>query len=730
MDEPKDFGLDENAIVRRWMLEIDCASKREKSWRESGEKIYKKYKGENKKRNSFNILWSNTETLMPALYNSTPKPDVRRRFKDVDPLGKAVAEVLQRAITYSVDCGNFDEKMEFDIVDSLLPGRATSQVLYVPTISTTGDTEAVTYEQTTTEHIHWEDLRIGPGKIWSEVPWIAIGSDLRKFDVKKQFGDDIADLVKYNIPSDEKVQSKENEDIRSLFDTARFWCVWDKDEKQVFFLTESVKKRIFALKNEKGEPPVNFKEFFPIPEPLRLFVDPTSNIPTILYDLYEEQAEELNIISSRINRIVEVLRVRGIYDSTLSEISQLLNSDNNDLIPITNAAKWADRGGIEKAIWYMPIDQCAIVLRELYAARDQCKQVIYEITGLSDIIRGSTDPNETLGAQQIKNQWGTLRLQRMQRRVQRYIRDLIRLMGEVIAEKFSIDTLAKMTGLKYPSAQEKAEAQVLLKQAQADSAQQQNPQIQQLQDVISKPSWEEILQVMRNDPAREFRIDIETDSTISATLNEDTVALKELLTGIVQFVDGITPAVQSGAVPMDTVKSLIGVICRRSKLGLEVEDAIDQIKQPAPQPDPEQAKAQAAQQAAQVKAQTDQQIAQMKTETDQAANQMKMQSEQMKIQMQAQLSAAEQKAQQETDMVRQQAETQQHQMKIEMDAHVNEVEQQFKDAQHQRDQDFLRWKAELEAAVKIEVANISAQAAKENAATKAAENEIATEVKQ
>jgi hypothetical protein len=55
---------------------------------------------------------SNIETLLPAIYNSTPSPDVRRRFGDRDPIAKSVSDIVERAISYSVDAYDFDAMMQ------------------------------------------------------------------------------------------------------------------------------------------------------------------------------------------------------------------------------------------------------------------------------------------------------------------------------------------------------------------------------------------------------------------------------------------------------------------------------------------------------------------------------------------------------------------------------------------------------------------------------------------
>ena len=75
-------------IVKRWVAEIDRSSRREKDWREDATKVYDRYRGKQRGKNSYNILFANTETLRPAIYNSTPKPDVRRRYADEDIVAK------------------------------------------------------------------------------------------------------------------------------------------------------------------------------------------------------------------------------------------------------------------------------------------------------------------------------------------------------------------------------------------------------------------------------------------------------------------------------------------------------------------------------------------------------------------------------------------------------------------------------------------------------------------
>src|SRR5215471_18691790 len=92
VDTPKDFGTGPQAEVRRWLVELKLARKRMDDWRKGSKKLWDLYHGTRagRKRNSYNVLYANTEILSPAVYNSLPTPDIRRRFGDADPMGKAV----------------------------------------------------------------------------------------------------------------------------------------------------------------------------------------------------------------------------------------------------------------------------------------------------------------------------------------------------------------------------------------------------------------------------------------------------------------------------------------------------------------------------------------------------------------------------------------------------------------------------------------------------------------
>lgn len=701
---------------RRWKKEILLSGKRERDWEREGEKIVKRYRGEEKKRNRYNVLWANTEILRPAIYNSRPNPDVRRRFRDADPVGKAVSEVLERSLQVFLDGDAFDDAAKNDVLDALLPGRGISRIRYVPKISTTeteeaedendtSDTEATAdepnaapdqdkadaegdaepndlpdeeVESETVEivHIDWKDFRHGYGRTWVEVPWTGFRHKLTRAEAEEKFGEDEPALAKveFTVPVADEYK-KPGDQVGETEKIAEFWEVWDKVASRVFFVHEEVEQLLYPKDNPDGEPPLDFDGFFPCPRPLMLIENTGSLLPTPPFRLYETEAAQLDMLSMRIDKIIKGTRLRGVYDAKMPEMKDLLSSDDNEMIPVQNAQAWKD-GGLDAAVSWFPVEQAAKVLEGLYMAREKQKAIIDELTGIADIMRGATDPNETLGAQEIKSTYGSIRLQRMQKEVQRYVCDLLRLAAAAMCQKFSPETFTEMSELKFPTPEQKQMMIMAFQRQQAMMPPQpggpspggggapgpatQPPAPAMDPAMLKVPTWDDILGLMHSPKLRQFKIDIETDSTIAGTLSSDMAGLSEVLKAIAGAMTELAPMVSQGVLPVDAAKEVILTVIRRARMGMAVEDAFDKLSAPKPQPSPhdtEMAKVQA-------QGQSQVQVAQAKAHAEagqfQAEEQARMQSEAMKERLEQQRIAQDAQTKMQLD-----AAEKQHQMQLE-----------------------------------------------------------------
>ena len=239
------------------------------------------------------------------------------------------------------------------------------------------------------------------------------------------------------------------------------WEIWDRDDETVTFVSPTYKHK--PLKETAD--PLGLDGFFPCPRPIYAIADSDTLVPSVLFEKYKQQADELDRITSRINNLTDALKVRGVYNAVLDEIAKMQDTGDNVLIAAKNVQALQQSGGLEGNIWMMPIEAAAKVIQVLSVQRDSSKAVIYELTGISDIMRGASDSQETFGAQKIKSMWGTQRLKKMQAEFQRYVRDIIRLKCQIIANKFQIQTIAQMTGIKLLNTE--AERQQIEQQAQA-----------------------------------------------------------------------------------------------------------------------------------------------------------------------------------------------------------------------------------------------------------------------
>jgi len=609
-------------IVSAWFVEIEQAKKREQQYRERGKRIIDLYSSNIPDMTPFNILFSNTETLSPALYSASPTPRVERRYKDDDPIGLAAATAAERMLSFQLDTNiegyeTFDEVVSTAVLDGLLPGRGVTCVKYDATFlksakqpqdtannedgplsdSVNHPDDYLDKEQVCLETKVWDRVLFGYSTKWSTVPWVAYEEYIDRTEATRLFGEDVASKMNFSVGSEGNERDKEgyenNKDSFGLHKTACIYQIWDKrGGKKVRYISQGYQDGFLAVVDD----PMQLTGFFNCPKPLQFVETAHTTIPVAMYDVYETQAIELNRLSVRIRHITEAIKARGIYDGELGgDLENLMEADDNKLVPAERGSSLAAEKGLDNAIWFMPIDKLVAVLQQLYQAREICKQVIFDITGIADIMRGSSKASETLGAQQIKTTWGTLRIRNKQKEVQRYVRDLMRMMLEVSATRFDEQTWAKMTGLPYLTTQQTQQLQMQMQamqqqqqmQPMADptQGQQANPAIQQIQQALAQPQWSQVIGVLRDDMQRAYRIDIETNSTIEPEASQDQQDILSLMTAIGQVMNGIGPLVAQGVLPFDMAKSLLLAVSRRFRFGKDIESAIQSMQQPAQQPD-------------------------------------------------------------------------------------------------------------------------------------------------
>lgn len=686
-------------FVKMWLDALQKSEAEEKEWRDKAEKAIETYSGKkSSKARSFNIFHSNVETICPAVYNSTPSPDVRRRYNDPDVIAKTTGDILERALEFSLDGYDFDDVIQSMIHDGEVAGRGVIRVRYEPTF---GDPiidpatkqpmlneegqpiPELVYQEVTSDYVPWRYFRRGPGRTWKDVPWVAFGDFLTKDEVKK-INPECAEHLPYNYSGDDRGKDRKvGTEEPSIFKRALVWQIWDKDKRKIISICTDYTEKAIAV----SEDPLALTGFFPIVRPYQPVKTPGSLTPIVPYELYEDLVDELNDITRRITKLVKTLRPRALYGgSEVLDVERWTNADDGDIVPATNVQAMLEGGGMEKALAWFPLDPVVKAIAQLVTQRESVKATIYEVTGISDIIRGASNPQETAQAQQIKSSWGSIRIQERQQDVARIIRDLFRLKAEIIAGKFQWSTLEQMTGIRVPNPQERDLAkqqveiymqQVMAAQAQGKAAPPVPPGAEVIKRIADGPVREEVEALLRSDIGRAYRIDIESDSTIRGDMTRNQQTMNQFLQGTAAFAQSIGPMVKEFPDMVGIAMEIYTSFARHFKLGKQAEDALDGMAdkvrmasdQAKNKPKDEDPKMQIAKMRAQEQGARTQAIVQT-SQLEVQERQMDMQAKQFEQQTDAQMLAQKAQADQQSAVVKLQVENQKlqlEQQKMQMD---------------------------------------------------------------
>lgn len=657
----------------KWIERINAASKREDDFLKEAaraENVYMNKTDEGAETKFFNILHSNVETIVPAIYSNTPKPDIRRRWSDStalasqdpatqqkaieDEIYRSAATMVERAIIVQIDDGALDVEMEGLANLAYTGGRGVIRVRLVEEEPTTGeidddvsedsletatnssqdaDSEGETedlnedmleaqqsVQKLTYEAVSWRDFRFGPATRWKDVPWVAFRHMIPEETIREWTKDEgvkaqLAALSSPTVDGDETLKG-----------STPVWEVWCKTSKTVKFIRETD-----GVIYKKIPDPLGLTGFFPCSRPAQPITRVGSLTPVCPYSIYEKLADELDLTTRRINKIIKGIKVRGgaAAGEMFKGVEKIAELDDNEIAEIQGVEAFAQQGGLEGGITWWPLEKNIEALRELAAHRENIKNLIYEVTGISDIVRGASNAQETARAQEIKSQWGSLRIQKMQRLIERAVREVFIISAELIGERFTGQTLQAITGMDYTP---------------------------------------EIDGVFKSHVSRVYRIDVETDSTIKADMSKSKAEMAEFLNGTAQFFNTMAPLVQQGALPPPLMSELFSAFARTFRLGKQAEDVLEQMTAQAkagPQPPSPEVQAQMQQMQEQLQA-AQEELAKLQEENQalKADKTAEMQEAQLDGQIKVAVAKQDMGLKQEEHQLKMAQATQEHQFKM------------------------------------------------------------------
>ncbi|HPC91665.1 MAG TPA: hypothetical protein PLJ74_05370 [Myxococcota bacterium] len=640
-----------SSTANKWIREIQKVldSKERTSYIETGERIERIYRGAGNygitpthERNlalaPYNILWSNTQVMKSALYARTPKPVVERRHRDMDPVGRLAALGGERAVSFMIGVQQdaFNYGVSSAVEDRLLPGCGMVWLRYDADFeiaelqeddadayeSDDPDTELESEElpekvvkpnseKVLVDYVYWQDYLEAPARTPYEVRWKARRAFLSKAKFKERFGEEVLKCCGTAVK--EARESNNDEESKNYGTQYEVWEIWDKETKKIYFICLDYKDSCLDIKDD----PLHLDGFFPCPFPLLATTTTSSQWPTPDYRIYERLAEQYNDICMRETAMINCIRLVGATASIFNkDIKNMLTLADGQLWPIDNWVSFVERGGLKGAIDWMPFDQCIAALPALQEEKQLVLAQIWEITGIPDIVRGSSDPSETAAAQQLKSNWVNIKIAEKQGAVQRFCREIISKMAEIIFEEglFSDETIALMAGVAQMSPDDQA-------------------------------MWPQALALLRNDRLRTFSVGIETDSTISTDEDANRAAVMQYVEAMSSLVGSLQNVSQFRPELMAPMIESAQLAARTFRAGRSTEGAWNMAMQKIedndkaaaenpqpPQPDPATIQAQAYAQDIQAKNELKQLEMQNHAMEMQATQQVDMQ----KLQFQAQ----------------------------------------------------------------------------------------------
>ncbi|MCK5318375.1 MAG: hypothetical protein KAJ55_10685 [Anaerolineales bacterium] len=621
-----------------WQTEMDAAEKRLRKFTRQGNLVNDRYLDERRTRNDddssyatskLNLFYTNVSTLQSMLYGSTPQIDVAREHHDPDDDVARVASVMfQRILQADIAASgeDFPTALKAALQDRLLPGLGVCRVRY--TFDTTMETVMnpdtlkptqvlkVTNENAPVDYVHWQDFRWGWCRTWAEMPWMAFRSFLTKEEAKARFGAKKAKSLEYKsqLPTgtenkDETYDTDQKNNVRK----AEIWEIWSKRDKKVFWWSHGPDIILDAT-----DDPLQLDGFWPTPRPLTANVTTSLYTPRADYVLAQDLYTEIDELQARIATITRAVKVVGVYDqsASLSVGRMLKEGSENDLIPVENWAMFAEKGGLQGQIDWFPVQEVVATLQTLIGIRDQTIELLYQVTGMSDILRGAnTDQYTSDGTQQLKAKFGSIRVQALQDEFARFAGDLEALKAEVISKHFQKGSIAHQASAQF------------LPQADQDKIQ---------------PA----LELMKS-PDVKWRIDIRPESIAMVDYAQLKSERTEFLTAMATYIQSAQAAVQAvpGSLPILLEMLKWGMAGFKGSNYLEgtMDQAIDMAKK-APQDQSKDGQRDAAQNQAELDK------IQAKLQADLQVIAAKGQQEMQKLQADHQANMAEQAAKNAGDL--------------------------------------------------------------------------------
>lgn len=489
----KEFRKDKKDQWERWKTEFDAADKAGERWHRQGNKTVKKFTNDRTKSQEeifrLNLFHSNIKTIMSMMFGKLPEITFSRTNMDFnDDVARVAGMIYQRMLNADIGTPNdqYSDALKQNLEDRMLPGLGISRVRYdfneeeeqiaaVYDIKTGAELapeetiERITNERAPLDYVHWRDFKWSPCRTWSETRWVAFKTLLTRDQLVKRFGKDLGNkipLTSSKYSEEDKQDAQSNNEKQDAFKRGEVWEIWDKVARKVHWWAPDYKNML-----DSKDDPLGLTGFYPCPEPMTSNTTTTAFMPIPDYVMAEDLYSEIDNLESRISMITEAVKVVGVYDQSSPGVKRMMSeAAENELIPVDNWAMFAEKGGLQGQIDWLPIEEIAGVLDKLIGRRNDAMALLSQITGMADVMRGGQQAAGAVSATEraLEARFGSVRIQALQDEFAKYATDLIRLRAEVVSNHFSPQSIVEQSNIMYSADQELVEPAIQMIKERTD----------------------------------------------------------------------------------------------------------------------------------------------------------------------------------------------------------------------------------------------------------------------
>lgn len=627
----EDFKNTPMGMAQRWDLEITAAQKELSNFQKDAKRINHRYLD---KREDFgrdqsrvNLFWSTVQVLLSMLYARPPRADVSRSWQDSeDDQARVAGTIMQRLLNRSFDdnVSAWDASIRNSIEDWLTVGMGQVWLRYeVKTepyeveavfdefgneLSPATEGERIVSEDAPCDYIFWDDFFYSPARTWEEVRWVARRVYMTKDQLIERFGKEIASTVPL-FGQKKDADTRNDSPQYDPWNKGEVYEIWCKESRKVYWFAKGA-STILDVKDD----PLRLDGFFPCPKPLMANVTTMNFVARADYIFAQDQFNELDEINTRITWLTRAAKVAGVYDKTAGDSVGRMFSQaaENQLVPVDNWAMFAEGGGVKGKIDFAPIDQVVNCINHLRVMRQDKVMQIYEVLGISDVMRGSSKASETATAQQIKAQFGSTRVQLKQFYIAEWITHALRIKAEIICKHWQPETIIQRSNIER---------------------------------TFDAPFVPSAIQLLKDEEMAEYRVSVEADSMAALDWAAERDAAVQFLQGMGAFISQVAPMAQQAPEAGPVLMQLLKWGVAKFRVSTEIESVLDQaigamsqkLTQPPAPPQPT-----IDQQIEMQKIEANKQIAMLESQTDKDIAALKGSIEMQKVELQAKMDQMQQ----------------------------------------------------------------------------------------